>query len=48
MYISITKMIESGIDGLSRGHNLGVTMRGLDPLKSVLLGKGATEISDNL
>ena len=36
-------MIEAVIDGLSRGNNLGVVMRGLEPLQFFPLGEGATE-----
>ena len=32
-----TIIIEAGIDGISRGNNMGGMMRGLNPLKFVLL-----------
>ena len=41
-------MIEEGIYGVSRGKNLGGTMIGLEPLQFIPLGKGDTEILDNL
>ena len=39
--ISGTRMIKAGIDGILRGNNLGGTMRGLNPLKLVLVYEGA-------
>ena len=33
VHIVGTRMIDPGIDGLSRGNNLGGIMRGLEPLK---------------
>ena len=47
VHISGTRMIETRIDGLYRGNNLGGLI-GLEPLKFFPLVKGATEISDNL
>ena len=41
-------MLEAGIDGLSRGNNLGGRMRGFNPLQFVPLRKGAMEKSDKL
>ena len=39
-------MTEAGIDGLSRGDNLGKgVIKGLYPLRFVPLDQGATEIS---
>ena len=46
VHIVVPIMIEAGIYGLFRGNNLGGMMRGLDLLKIVLLGRGATEISE--
>ena len=41
-------MIEAVIDGISRGNNLGGTMRGINSLKLVLVYEGAVEISPEL
>ena len=38
-------MIESGIDGISRGNNLGVMMILLNPLQYIPLDQEAEEIS---
>ena len=46
-HIVVPIMIEADIYGLFRGNNLGGMMKGLDLLKIVLLGRGATEISEN-
>ena len=40
-----TRIIESVIDGLSRGNNMGGMMRGLDPIQFVPLDRGAEERS---
>ena len=40
IHIAEKRMIEAGIDGLSRENNLGGTIRGVNPLKSVPLYEG--------
>ena len=42
-HIARTRIIELGINGLYIGNNLGGTMRVLDPLQLVPLGKEDTE-----
>ena len=48
LHIAGTRMADAGIYGIYRGNNLGGKMRGLEPLQFIPLGKGATEILDNL
>ena len=45
IHIAVTRIIESGIYGLSRRNNMGEMMRGLNPLQFVSLYQGAEEIS---
>ena len=46
--IAGTRMIEEGIDGLSRRNNLGMMIRGINPLQFVPLDQGAVAISAKL
>ena len=48
VHIAGTQMIEAGIDGLSRGKNLGGMMRGMNPLQFFLLDQGAVARSGKL
>ena len=48
IHIAGTRMIESGIDGISRGDNLGGMMRGMNPLQLVPLYQGSVVRSDRL
>ena len=48
VHITGTRMTEAGMDGISRGNNMGGVMRGLETFQFIPLGKGATERSDNL
>ena len=48
IHIRGTRIIEAGIDGLSRGNNLGGMRRVLNPLQFVLLYQGAVLISAKL
>ena len=46
--IAGTCMIDSGINGLYRGKQIGGMMRNLNPLQFLPLGQGAVERSDKL
>ena len=41
VHIVVTRMIEAVIDGISRGDNLGLMIRGLNPLPFDLLDRVA-------
>ena len=45
IHIAGTRIFEAGIDVISRGNNLGVMMRVLNPLQFVPLNHGAEERS---
>ena len=45
VHIAVTIIIESGIDGISRGGNMAGMMKLLNPLEFFSLYKGAEEIS---
>ena len=48
VHIAGTSIIEEGIYGLSRGNNLGLMMRVLNPLQFVSLDQGVVVISAKL
>ena len=48
IHITGTRIIEAGIDGISRGNNLGGMMMGRKPPHFVLLDKGLVVRSDRL
>ena len=48
VHILGTRMIEAGIDGILRGHNMGGIIRELNPIQFIMLYQGADEISNGV
>ena len=48
VHIVVTRMIEAGIDGVSRGGNLVGMIRGLNTIQFIPLYQGAEERSTGL
>ena len=48
VHIVVTRMIEAGIDGVSRGGNLVGMIRGLNTIQFIPLYQGADEIPNGV